>query len=475
MIKRISNLVTNTFSITKFFFQYTERRTLLLFELNNKKTIIDDIRKNSMLILVRDSKLRSLLYQSLLDLSTEEGINASSKDEVYGCIFGRDSAITVLKILRTHSKKPVPALLQICKNTLLTLVKLQGKQFNIENGEELGKFIHEFRRDKYEHLTKIEKPWFVYPDQTLRNYDSIDSTPLSLIAIYKYWKLTDDHEFLITVLPVVEAGLNWIITYGDKDKDLFLEYEFPPQRQYGGLAVQSWTDSSESLMQPDGSLPKYPIAPIEAQSYAWLAIKLWSKFYSTQSSEFAQKLAAHAKVLKEEFNKKFIFKDKNLYYGAQVLDGYKKQIKTITANPMLCLWAADTEEKKVECIVDDKYIDDFVKRAFMDDLFDKDAGIRTMSTLSMTYNPNQDSYHNGSFWPMLNGLIIEGLENFGFAKEAKMLTHASIKPIKYFGFPAELYIKQGKKYFEYCSPSGQLGCRQQAWSAAALLDALTNK
>jgi glycogen debranching enzyme len=250
-------------------------------------------------LLPTDINLQELALNSLLELSTEDGINASGKDEIYGCIFGRDSALTILKILKAHPKKASPQLLEISRRALLTLVTLQGKEFNIESGEEPGKFIHEFRREKsmYEHLIKGPRPFYVYPDGLMRIYDSIDSTPLTLIALYKYWQITQDKEFLITILPAVEAGLNWIISYGDRDKDVLIEYEFPEERVHGGLVVQSWTDSWESLKRPDGSMPKYPIAPIEAQAYAWLALKLWSDFYDTQSPEFARKLLAQSKLL----------------------------------------------------------------------------------------------------------------------------------------------------------------------------------
>lgn len=418
--------------------------------------------------------LYQLATKSLLDLATEEGINASSKEEVYGCIFGRDSAITVLKILRANKRHPQPALLEISRRTLLTLATLQGKEFNLESGEEPGKLAHEFRKDKYEHLLKGERPWFIYPNGLLKNYDSIDATPLGLIAFYKYWQITNDQKFLITILPHVEAAINWIITYGDIDKDHLLEYDFPTHRKSGGLNVQSWTDSHESLRQKNGLLPKYPIAPIEAQAFAWLALKLWGDFYQTQSPKFSQKILSTTQELKLAFNKKLIFKSEGYFFGAQALDGDKEQIKTVTANPLLCLWAAYTKAYtkggKNESIVEDEYIPDFVKRAFLKDLFVKDAGIRTMSSKSPTFNPCKDSYHNGSFWPFLNGMVVEGLENFGFYKEANKLKQASLLPFRHFHSPIELYNKDDSGYTEYCSPSGQKGCHLQAWSAAALLD-----
>lgn len=417
-------------------------------------------------------ELHAYFLQCLLDLSTEEGINAAGKEEIYGCIFGRDSAITVLKILKAYKKNPQENLLEICRKTLLTLVNLQGREFNIESGEEPGKMIHEFRKEKYEHLLKLEKPWYLYPDGFLRNYDSIDSTSLTLIALYRYWEISQDNNFLVKILPAVEAGLNWQISYGDKDRDSLLEYEFPLQRTHGGLVVQSWTDSHESMQDLHGQMPIYPIAPVEAQGYAWLALKLWGRFYNAQHPRFGKRLLAQARKMKKEFNNKFIIMDKNMHFAAQALDGKKNKISTITANPLLCLWAADIHNGKTESIFEDTIVESIVNRAFMSDLFVEDAGIRTMSSDSPTFNPGEDSYHNGSFWPMLNGLIIEGLENFSYTQHAKQLRNAATLPLLHFKCPIELYVKKDNSFVQFCGPDGQVSCKTQAWSAAAALDFL---
>ncbi len=440
------------------------------------------------MILPKNKKenFRKSIYESILDLSDEHGINASGKDDIYGCIFGRDSAITILKIIKVcndgqiNSSKEREKLLDISKKGLQTLVSLQGKETNIESGEEPGKFIHEFRPDNYERLLKLEKPWYVYPDGKLRNYDSLDSTPLTLIALYNYWKLTNDDEFLFSVLPSIEAGLNWIITYGDSDKDFLLEYNLHSDRKHGGLYVQSWTDSKESMFDVEGKFPDYPIAPVEVQGYAWLALNLWADFYNdskihfAKTKRFASALRSQAVSLKKQFNKMFIFKEGKDYYAAQALDGSKNQIKTITGNPLLLLWAAYKKGKKASTIIDKEYIKSIVKRAFNDDMFEKDAGIRTMSTKSETYIPGQNSYHNGSFWPKLNGMVHEGLINLNFYPEARLLKFASLKPIEYFGSPIELYIKtETGGYDIYKNADGQESCRVQAWTAAVTLDLIT--
>ncbi len=431
--------------------------------------------------------LKKNIYNCVLELATEEGINAPGKEDIYGCIFGRDSAITILKLLNVCENNTAnnyietQRLLGICKRGLQTLITLQGKKTNIESGEEPGKFIHEYRPDNYERVTQYSRPWYIYPDGVLRNYDSLDSTPLCLIAIYRYWSISRDDEFLFSALSAVEAGLNWIISYGDRDKDFLLEFELPSYREHGGLAVQSWTDSPESMMDINGNLPDYPIAPVEVQGYAWLALRLWADFYTdstihvSTSKRFARMLRLQARQLKKQFNRLFIFKEGRHYYAAQALDGHKNQIKTITGNPLLLLWAAYKKDEKVETIVRNSYISDIIRRALMDDMFDKDAGIRTMSTKAETFRPGRNSYHNGSFWPKLNGMSHEGLLNVGYYREADLLKWATLKPIHYFGSPIEVYVKdEGGKYCLYRNDHGEESCKRQAWSAAAALDLLTH-
>lgn len=429
--------------------------------------------------------LRTTIYNNMLDLATSEGINASGRDEVFGCIFGRDSFITILKLLKVYQNQSdkndldVIPLREICKKSLLTLITLQGKEINLESGEEPGKFIHEYRKDKYEPLVNRPRPWYVYPDKILRNYDSIDSTPLGLIAIYKYWKATGDNEFLLTALPAVEKAINWMLTYGDSDHDYLLEYELHKDRVHGGLVVQSWTDSRESLTQSDGKFPLYPIAPVEVQGYAWLALKLWADYYSNTTNfpptiELAGKLENYIAGMEKRFNEMFIFQSEGFNFLAQALDGDKNQIRTVTGNPLLLLWATYFKDGVPQTIVDKKYIPDLIKRSFMADMFEHDAGIRTMSLLSTTYNPNPDSYHNGSFWPVLNGMCHEGLANWGYKEEAGKLKSATLKPIEFFATPIELYAKNKEGgYIPYETSYGKTSCRNQAWTAAVALDLLT--
>lgn len=418
-------------------------------------------------------------YATISELADEQGIAASSRQEAYGCLFGRDSAISVLKLLEVYRKKPDVELLEICRRTLLTHTVLQGKNYVIESGEEPGKFVHEFRQNNYERLINRPKPWYVYPDKMLRNYDSVDATPLLLLAYHKFWKITQDDDFLLRVLPSVEAGLQWLITDADKDRDYLIEYELPQERTFGGLVVQSWTDSHACLTTADGKFPLYPIAAVEVQAIAWSALKTWGHFFETKDKklELAHQLNDFAGNLKTRFNQLFIIKDKTgkSVYAHQALDGHKQPISTITSNPLLCLWAIfEPEQLHKDAIIDSITMHHWVERAFEKDMFDEFAGIRTMSTLSPTFDPSNHSYHNGSFWPFVNGLIYEGLMKWGFHAHASKLRTASLLPLSHFQSPIELYCSvEAGVYNEYISTTGKKGCRQQAWTAAAILDWLT--
>jgi glycogen debranching enzyme len=177
--------------------------------------------------------------------------------------------------------------------------------------------------------------------------------------------------------------------------------------------------------------------------------------------------------MKKRFNDLFLFENEGYIFPVQALDGNKNQIRTVTGNPLLLLWAAYQKDGEIESILEKEFVRDLVNRSFMEDMFDHHAGIRTMSSKSRTYRNGQDSYHNGSFWPKLNGMSHEGLENFGFQEEAAELKDATLKPLFHFGSPVELYVTSSTGEYLPFFGNGQRGCETQAWSAAVALDLLS--
>lgn len=416
--------------------------------------------------------------KTIQELENEKGIFASAKEELYGCIFGRDSLITALKLIRTYSKGGDRYFLILVDKILSNLVQLQGQHENIESGEQPGKCIHEFRVSGHLHLTGEvfgHKPWYVYPDGTMRSYDSVDSTPLFLIALYRYWQQLSDpdeiQKFQRVFLPAAKQALDWLIVYGDSNKDAFIDYRLDPNRLHGGLVAQSWMDSAESVFHEDSNAIVFPVAPVEVQGYAYLALRLWAKYFESTAaaSVLTAKLSEHARNLKRLFNEKFVLNDRGTISFACGIDGSGKAMTSFRSSAGHLLWAGLNyeDDAELDSILEKKYIPDLVKALMSEKIFEPKAGIRTLAKDSRYFKAN--SYHNGSIWPHDNSIIAEGFRNFGYSWSARKISNATLRAVGHFNTAIELFSYENDDYIEYCSPNGQTACRKQAWSAAALL------
>lgn len=413
-------------------------------------------------------KLRALWdigLSTLHELETDEGVLASAQNEKFGCIFGRDSLITALKILKTHEETGNPYFLKTAKKILQSMQRLQGKETNIESGEEPGKCVHEFRWDNHEHLTQnADAPWYVYPDGSMRNYDTVDATPLYLIAMHHYISLSGDQEFADNALQSVKLALFWLTELGDSNDDGFIDYRWNNDRKFGGLYTQSWMDSSESIFHEDCSPVPYPIAPVEVQAYSYAAMRLWSEYFRRSDKILSKKLNLRARRLKKLFSDKFeVNRDGSWTLGFAV-DGAGRLMESPRSSIGHCLWAAvKTPGKKTECVLNDELVPRLVERLMKPDLFEKNAGIRTLGHLSTSFKA--DSYHNGSIWPHDTSMIIEGLMNFGYVREAEAVRTSLLCAYDFFQTPVELFTSPvNGELAEYGA-----ACKKQAWSAASLL------
>jgi glycogen debranching enzyme len=422
------------------------------------------------------NELKNYFYDlgnsTIRSLETETGILASARSEIFGCIFGRDSIITSLKLIKAYQSSREDYFLSLVKKTLLNLALLQGKEKNIESGEELGKIIHEYRTENFSHLTGAQKPWYLYPDNIMRNYDSVDSTPLFLMACFEFYKVSGDEQFLEKILPHIRLAFDWILAQSGSNKHGFVDYRVHPDRTFGGLSVQSWMDSKESIFHEDGSEVEYSVAPVEVQAYAYASMKMWAEIFKDIDPEYREVLLKKSSELKDFFNKKFVFASLSGELSiASGIDGKDRPITSSRSSMGHILWAVFKDENGVDSILDKNYIPLLVKRLLEPDLFEPSAGIRTLSTKSNEFKAN--SYHNGSIWPHDTSMIAEGFDNFGFSHEASQVRNALFSAWNYFKTPLELFVYEDGQYLEYKSLTGQMACREQAWSAASMLsDAL---
>lgn len=406
--------------------------------------------------------------RTIRELESEGGILASARTEAFGCIFGRDSLITALKLLEAYDLDKNIYYLCLTKRILEGLIKLQGKEINIESGEEPGKCIHEFRATAHEHLTKQgAPPWYTYPDGTMRNFDSIDSTPLFLIVSYRYIQKSGDLKFINESKRAIDLSLEWIFEYGDENGDGLIDYQKKPERKFGGLVAQNWTDSAETLFHEDNLPVDFPIAPIEAQAYTYLALKLWSAYFKEKDDVKSLKFENKAKDIKGCCNRFITGSPENPSF-AYALDNQGRVLVSKRSNVGHILWSAlnPKDDGFTDCLFDKSYISPLVKFIMEPDIFEPEAGIRTLSAKSRAFG--FVSYHNGTIWPHDNSLIAQGMDNLGYKEEARMIRRAVFHAYEHFKTPLELFVYQNGLFQEY-SAKGQTGCRLQAWSAASMI------
>jgi glycogen debranching enzyme len=414
-------------------------------------------------------QLRELGLSTIRELEAEKGILASSKEEIYGCIFGRDSLISALKLLEAYQRVPDESFLLLVKKILVNLSGLQGKEYNVESGEQPGKIIHEYRENNHEHLTKRgARPWYLYPDNTMKNYDSVDATLLYLVALSKFIEITKDQVFFENMVPHAMSAIGWLKSNIASHEYGFVSYEFPEDRKCGGLLTQSWMDSHDSIFHQDGSKVTYPISPVEAQGYAYAALRRWSRHLEDRDISESLALSRLADNLKRNFNTHFV-QCRGEFNIAFALDGEMRAMTDLRSSPGHLLWltGANASRSDGDSVLESIYIPQLVMLLMSQKIFEPEGGMRTLSKESRHYDPK--SYHNGSIWPHDNAIIAHGFMSFGYEREAQMLQSALIRAWSHFNTPVELYVYEHGEFSEYVSSCGQKACAKQAWSAASML------
>ena len=283
----------------------------------------------------------------------------------FATIFGRDSLIASFQALLLDP--------HLACDTLRVLARYQGKENNNWRDEEPGKVLHEYRQG--EMTCAHEMPFSPY-------FGSLDSTPLFLILLSETYNWTANRELVMELLPAAYKALDWIDQYGDLDGDGLVEF---CRRSPKGLANQSWKDSWDANMRPDGSLPASPIAPIEVQGYVYDAkFRMASLFKTFGDNHRADKLKQEALAIAKRLEAYWIA---NIGYYAIALDNEKKRVEIVSSNPGHLLFSRAVTRERARSMV---------KRLMQPDMF-SGWGWRTLSDKEPTFNPL--SYHRGSVWP----------------------------------------------------------------------------
>src|SRR6267378_2302332 len=351
-------------------------------------------------------------------------------------LFGRDTLIVSLQTTIVYP--------EFAAGTLEVLARYQATERDDYRDAEPGKILHELRYGELAHFKLI--PHTPY-------YGTADATPLYLITLHSAWRAIGDRGLLERHLETAEACLSWIDKYGDRDGDGFQEYQ---TRSPVGYENMGWKDSGDSVVYPDGSLVKGPVALCELQGYVYDAwVRMAEVFDALGKSDRAQELRAKAAALFAHFNEAFW--DEELGFYAYALDGEKKKVLTVASNAGHCLWAGIVPPERAKKVV---------RRLMAPDMW-SGWGIRTLSALHPAFNPY--NYQTGSVWPHDNAIIALGFKRYGFSAEAARIARDISDAASHFlsNQLPELYttIERDESSF----PVQYLGANvPQAWAAGSV-------
>jgi glycogen debranching enzyme len=351
-------------------------------------------------------------------------------------LFGRDTLITSLQTLWIG-----PGL---ARGALHLLGALQGTRVDDFRDEEPGRILHEVRSGE---LTQLgEMPHSPY-------YGTTDATPLWLILLSEYWRLTGDHAFVGARWRNVVAALAWIDEYGDRDGDGYVEYQTRSSR---GLGNQCWKDSWDGIQFADGTIPPLPIATAEIQGYVYDAKRRVAQLARRvmRDGPLAERLEAEAAELHRRFQDDFWSEKRGGYYVVG-LDGDKRQIDSLTSNIGHLLWSGIVPPERVPVVA----------RHLMSDALFSGWGVRTLSTEDRGYNPI--GYHAGTVWPHDNALVALGLAQAGFRGEANRIALAQLEAASFTGFRLpEVFAGFERRISRFPVPY-PTACSPQAWATGA--------
>lgn len=413
--------------------------------INETEKQLSECRNNDCNILTSNEQFNDWLNRSQADLyllisQTEHGPYPYAGIPWFSTPFGRDGIISALQYLWVNP--------DIARGVLTYLAATQATELDPEIDAEPGKILHETRKGE---LASIKAVPFA------RYYGTVDATPLYIVLAGAYFKRTGDRELLQTIWPNIEAALNWIDEYGDKDQDGFVEYS---SQTSAGLKQQGWKDSDDSIFHRNGQLAEGNIALCEVQGYvyqAWkYAAELTRIFGDDKKSSVLLEKAAR---LKTQFNQVFWCDDIGTY--ALALDGDKKPCKVRSSNAGHTLYSGIATTDKAKQLA---------ATLLSNDSF-SGWGIRTISKMESNYNPM--SYHNGAVWPHDNALIMLGLSRYGLQTETNQVITGL--------FDASLFFKLHRMPELFCGflkrpESGPtlypVACMPQAWASTVAFASL---
>jgi glycogen debranching enzyme len=287
-----------------------------------------------------------------------------------------------------------------------------------------------------------------------RYYGSVDATPLFVLLLGEYYSRTGDLETVRELWPNARAALRWIDTYGDRDRDGFVEYY---RQTKDGLANQGWKDSQDAIFHSSGEYAQGPIALCEVQAYVYGAKRHAALLAAALGSDQqAKQLQEQAETLRQAFEDKFWCEELSVY--AIALDGEKRPCRVVSSNTGQVLLTGIASAARAQRVAE----------TLLGPSCFSGWGIRTLGQSQAHYNPM--SYHNGSVWPHDNGLIALGLARYGHKQATAQIFTAMFDAAAYMDLRRLPELFCGFLRRQRNAPTQYpVACSPQAWASVTVL------
>ena len=383
-----------------------------------------------------DQAVSDLASLQLLDGPDSEPYMIIAGVPNYTGLFGRDAYVTSLQTAAL-----TPATL---RGSLQAVSRWNATTTDDHLDGQPGKVLHQRQRGP---LAQLGLTPF------LRYYGDHSTPGLFLIAAAADLAHTGDLDAFRALKDKLLGTLAWM------EENANAEGFYPYQtRSKQGLKNQSWKDSGDAVLYPDGRMVKDPIAMADVQGLMYAGKQAVALAFDVAGEHArAAKLISEAAALKERFNARFWMPEEN--YFAIALDPDGKQVRSVASDPGCCLAYGIVDDNKVAAVAD---------RLLAEDMF-SGWGIRTLSSRHPAFNPF--AYHLGSVWPSPNSMAAYGLMRYGFVEHMHRVAECLFAASQVFDLDRlpEVFgghTRDGRHPHPGLYPGA---CSPQAWSAGAVI------
>lgn len=295
-------------------------------------------------------------------------------------------------------------------------------------------------------------------------YNTVDAALLFVVAVYEYYKRTENLEFVKEAYPVMEEIVSWY----RKGTDFGIRMDEDGLIMAGGGFDQvTWMDVRVENILPTPRHGK----PVEINAYWYNALCIMELFAQRPEVMVTAKTAgkaidygALARIVKESFCEKFWMEEKGCL--KDVISGTSAD-EQIRCNQ---IWAVSLPFSLLSKEQEKEVVETVFRKLYTP------YGLRTLDPADAQFRPfyggaqlDRDlAYHQGTVWPFpMGGYYLAYLKVNGYSEEAREYVKEQLSAME--AVLREGCIAQIAEIYDGENPVSSKGCFAQAWSVGEIL------